>query len=72
MDVNTIVQLINGVGFPIFACIALGSFIFWDRKQRVQLQNHSLEKQEEMLKQVCETVTQNTEMIETLMKKMEE
>ena len=32
MDVSTIIQLINGVGFPIFACIAMGAFIVWDRK----------------------------------------
>lgn len=29
MDVNTVVQLINGVGFPIAACVAMGAFIVW-------------------------------------------
>lgn len=29
MNVNDFIQIINGVGFPIAACIAMGAFIVW-------------------------------------------
>ena len=34
MDVNTFIQIVNGIGFPIAACIAMGVFIVWDKKTR--------------------------------------
>lgn len=33
MDINTAIQFINGCGFPIVACAALGWFVVWNRKQ---------------------------------------
>ena len=32
MDVNTVIQIINGVGFPIACVIGLASYIVWDKK----------------------------------------
>lgn len=29
MNVNDFIQIINGVGFPIAACVAMGCFIVW-------------------------------------------
>lgn len=43
MDVNTIVQLINGCGFPIVACGALGWFVVWSRKQSDENRKYNYE-----------------------------
>ena len=48
MDVNTFIQIVNGIGFPIAACIAMGVFIVWDKKTRNEHQKTQMEKQEEM------------------------
>ena len=29
MNVNDFIQIVNGVGFPIAACVAMGAFIVW-------------------------------------------
>lgn len=29
MNVNEFIQIVNGVGFPIAACVAMGAFIVW-------------------------------------------
>ena len=34
MDINMFIQIVNGVGFPIAACIAMGIFIVWDKKTK--------------------------------------
>lgn len=39
MDVNTFIQIVNGIGFPIAACIAMGVFIVWDKKQGMNTKN---------------------------------
>lgn len=31
--VQTIIQIINGCGFPIAACVGMAWFIVWNRKQ---------------------------------------
>lgn len=36
MDINMFIQIVNGVGFPIAACIAMGIFIVWDKKQNLK------------------------------------
>lgn len=61
MDVNTITQLINGVGFPIAACCAMGFFIFWDRKAHI--------KRDEETQQM---IINNTTAITVFSDKMEE
>lgn len=32
MDINTITQLIGTLGFPIFACVAMGLYVVWLQK----------------------------------------
>lgn len=43
MDVQTVVQLINGCGFPIVACGALGWFVVWSRKQADENRKYNYE-----------------------------
>ena len=39
MSVDTFIQIVNGVGFPIAACIGMAFFIVWDRKTRTKETN---------------------------------
>lgn len=47
MDITAITQFINGVGFPIVACVAMAFFIYKDRnshnKMEETLQNLVME-----------------------------
>lgn len=62
MTVNDAITLINGVGFPIFACIAMGIYIVWDRK----LKNQERTENNTVIEQLVETVNANTIAIEEL------
>ena len=66
MNVSDIVTLINGVGFPIFACIAMAAFIVWDRKQRTEEKKQRKESEEYTLNTLKEAVDNNTRIIEKL------
>lgn len=66
MDVNQIIQLINGVGFPIFACIAMGYYIWWDKKQRAQDREKRELRERNTLEALKETVDNNTRIIQKL------
>ncbi len=54
MNVNDFIQIVNGVGFPIAACVAMGAFIVWyikkitpmfdDLKVSINTLNAKLEK----------------------------
>ena len=56
MNVNGFIQIVNGVGFPIAACVAMGAFIVWyikkitpmfdDLKISINTLNEKLEKLE--------------------------
>ena len=39
MSVDTFIQIVNGVGLPIAACIGMAVFIVWDRKNRMKETN---------------------------------
>ena len=66
MDVIQIIQLINGVGFPIFACIAMGYYIWWDKKQRAQDREKRELRERNTLEALKETVDNNTRIIQKL------
>lgn len=72
MDVSTIIQLINGVGFPIFACIAMGAFIVWDRKTNRKMREENSTKQDALYNTLKDSVDNNTRTIEKLMEKIDE
>ena len=56
MDVNTAIQLINGVGFPIFACVAIGYYIYLQQK------NHK-----EEISELKKSIDNNTEMLNQIL-----
>lgn len=72
MDASSIIQLINGVGFPIFACIAMGAFIVWDRKTNRKIREESNTKQDALYNSLKDSVDNNTRTIEKLMEKIDE
>ena len=72
MDVSTIIQLVNGVGFPIFACIAMGAFIVWDRKTNRKIREENNTKQDALYNSLKDSVDNNTRTIEKLMEKIDE
>lgn len=72
MDVSTIIQLINGVGFPIFACVAMGAFIVWDRKTNRKIREENNTKQDALYNSLKDSVDNNTRTIEKLMQKIDE
>lgn len=70
MDANTAIQLINGVGFPIFACIAMGVFVVWDKKSRKDSEEKYQDKQEKVLENITSALNQNTLVIQKLVDKL--
>lgn len=71
MDINTFIQVVNGVGFPIAACIAMGAFIVWERKSK-QADIVSMEqKQTELINQVLATIERNTLVLEELKERID-
>lgn len=72
MDVSTITQLINGVGFPIFGCLAMGAFIVWDRKTNRKMREENNTKQDALYNSLKDSVDNNTRTIEKLMEKIDE
>lgn len=71
MDINTMIQLINGVGFPIAACIAMGVFIVWDKKTRREDAEQGRAKQDAILSKLTESVDNNTRTVQRLLEKLE-
>lgn len=70
MDINLIIQLINGVGFPIFGCIALGMFIVWDKKTRRNEAKSAMLEQTKLILTLQSTVEANTEAVNALVTAM--
>lgn len=71
MDVNMFIQIVNGVGFPIAACIGMGFFIVWDKKNRREDMKQNSLKQQELLEKLSESVDNNTKMVEQLVEKLD-
>lgn len=70
IDVNTAIQLINGVGFPIFACMAMGAFVVWDKKTRKDTEAKQQDKHEKVLENITTALNQNTLVIQKLVDKL--
>lgn len=71
MDINSFIQIVNGVGFPIAACIAMAIFIVWDKKTRRESRKEQNEIQNAMYQKLSDTVEANTSMVEKLIEKIE-
>lgn len=66
MDVNTFIQLVNGIGFPIAACIAMGVFIIWDKKNRREDKKEIYDKYEQSFDALRVSIENNTKIVQTL------
>lgn len=71
MSVDAFIQIVNGIGFPIAACIAMAVFIVWDKKTRNEARKEHLQKQEEMYTKLADSVNANTAIVQKLLEKLE-
>lgn len=66
MTVDTVIQLINGVGFPIAACIAMGAYVMYAKKAEIKRTEDADEKTEKTLGEVKAAIENNTTVIKML------
>lgn len=66
MTVETVIQLINGVGFPIAACIAMGAYVMYTKKTEIKRTEDADQKTEKTLGEVKAAVENNTTVIKLL------
>ena len=66
MSMDAIIQLINGVGFPIAACIAMGAYVMYTKKAEIRRTEDADEKTEKTLGEVKAAVENNTTVIKML------
>ena len=66
MTVETVIQLINGVGFPIAACIAMGAYVIYTKKAEIKRTEDADEKTEKTLGEVKAAIENNTTVIKML------
>jgi len=63
---DAIIQLINGVGFPIAACIAMGAYVMYTKKAEIKRTEDANQKTEKTLGEVKAAVENNTTVIKLL------
>lgn len=66
MEVNTFIQLVNGIGFPIAACIAMAVFIIWDKKNHREDKKEIYDKYEQSFDALRVSIENNTKIVQTL------
>lgn len=66
MSMDAIIQLINGVGFPIAACIAMGAYVIYTKKAEIKRTEDADKKTEQTLGEVKAAVENNTTVIKML------
>lgn len=66
MSMDAIIQLINGVGFPIAACIAMGAYVMYTKKAEIKRTEDADTKTEQTLGEVKAAVENNTTVIKML------
>lgn len=66
MSMDAVIQLINGVGFPIAACIAMGAYVMYSKKAEIKRTEDADEKTEKTLGEVKAAVENNTTVIKLL------
>lgn len=66
MSMDAIIQLINGVGFPIAACIAMGAYVMYTKKAEIKRTEDAGKKTEQTLGEVKAAVENNTTVIKML------
>lgn len=66
MSMDAVIQLINGVGFPIAACIAMGAYVMYTKKAEIKRTEDADKKTEQTLGEVKAAVENNTTVIKML------
>lgn len=66
MTVDTVIQLINGVGFPIAACIAMGAYVMYAKKAEIKRTEDADANTEKTLGEVKSAIENNTTVIKML------
>nr|DAI39293.1 MAG TPA: YvrJ protein family protein [Caudoviricetes sp.] len=66
MTVDTVIQLINGVGFPIAACIAMGAYVMISKKAEIKRTENADANTEKTLSEVKSAIENNTTVIKML------
>ena len=66
MTVDTVIQLINGVGFPIAACIAMGAYVMYTKKAEIKRTEDADANTEKTLGEVKSAIENNTSVIKML------
>lgn len=66
MTVDTLIQLINGVGFPIAACVAMGAYVMFSKKAEIKRAENADANTGKTLGEVKAAVENNTTVIKLL------
>ena len=66
MSVDTVIQLINGVGFPIAACIAMGAYVMYTKKAEIKRTEDADANTEKTLGEVKSAIENITTVIKML------
>lgn len=66
MTVDTVIQLINGVGFPIAACVAMGAYVMFSKKAEIKRAENADANTGKTLGEVKAAVENNTTVIKLL------
>lgn len=66
MTVDTVIQLINGVGFPIAACVAMGAYVMFSKKAEIKRTENADVNTGKTLGEVKAAVENNTAVIKLL------
>ena len=66
MSMDAIIQLINGVGFPIAACIAMGAYVMYTKKAEIKRTEDADANTEKTLGEVKSAIENNTTVIKML------
>ena len=66
MSMDAIIQLINGVGFPIAACIAMGAYVMYTKKAEIKRTEDADANTEKTLGEVKAAIENNTTVVKML------
>lgn len=66
MTVDTVIQLINGVGFPIAACIAMGAYAMFSKKAEIKRTENADANTEKTLGELKSAIENNTAVVKML------
>lgn len=66
MDINAIISLIQGVGFPIFACLAMGWYVKYITDQHREDTANRDKEHKEQISSITDSLNNNTIAIQKL------